>query len=231
MSLFEMEYKGFKIIIDQDEDPQNPRTEWDNATVMWCWHQRYDFGDKSNPWNFYKAQELAGGRVEELEQLVREELGKSLLAMAPLYLYDHSTQTLKIGNFSGMLPQGHAEFDTMWVGWIMVTKESYEKCCGAVPKRKTQKFKDQLSTLMQQDVTVYNMYLHGECYWWCTEDSEENMIDNCGGYYLSDNESYDSEDNEMISQAKASIDAEIESRAKAAKEESDDSLRAGQIKS
>lgn len=29
-----------------DNDPLNPRIDWDNATVMYCRHSRYDLGDK-----------------------------------------------------------------------------------------------------------------------------------------------------------------------------------------
>lgn len=30
------EYRGYTIRIVSDEDPMNPRTEWDNAAVMVC---------------------------------------------------------------------------------------------------------------------------------------------------------------------------------------------------
>ena len=42
------EYKGYTINIDYDEDPMNPRTDWDNAAVMVCWHRRYNLGDLQN---------------------------------------------------------------------------------------------------------------------------------------------------------------------------------------
>ena len=29
-----------------DEDPLNPRKEWDHAATMVCWHRRYDLGDE-----------------------------------------------------------------------------------------------------------------------------------------------------------------------------------------
>lgn len=42
------EYKGFAINWFYDEDPQNPRTEWDNLGHMICWHRRHSLGDKHN---------------------------------------------------------------------------------------------------------------------------------------------------------------------------------------
>lgn len=38
-------YKGFDINWYYDNDPQNPRTEWDNLAHMECWHRRYRLGD------------------------------------------------------------------------------------------------------------------------------------------------------------------------------------------
>ena len=39
--------KNITLRIVQDIDPQNPRTEWDNLGKMFCWHSRYDLGDKT----------------------------------------------------------------------------------------------------------------------------------------------------------------------------------------
>lgn len=35
----------FKVQVRTDQDPQNPRTEWDNVGVMFCRHGRYELGD------------------------------------------------------------------------------------------------------------------------------------------------------------------------------------------
>lgn len=42
------EYRGFNINWYYDNDPQNPRTDWDNLGHMICWHRRYSLGDKHN---------------------------------------------------------------------------------------------------------------------------------------------------------------------------------------
>lgn len=42
------EYRGFNINWYYDNDPQNPRTDWDNLGHMICWHRRYNLGDKHN---------------------------------------------------------------------------------------------------------------------------------------------------------------------------------------
>ena len=34
------------LIVMQDEDPINPREDYDNFGKMACWHRRYNLGDK-----------------------------------------------------------------------------------------------------------------------------------------------------------------------------------------
>lgn len=42
---FEYEEKKYCIHIQRDEDPLDPRRDWDNITTMACFHLRYDLGD------------------------------------------------------------------------------------------------------------------------------------------------------------------------------------------
>jgi len=46
MSLERIEYRGHVILVESDDDPLNPRTDYDNAGEMICWHDRYTLGDK-----------------------------------------------------------------------------------------------------------------------------------------------------------------------------------------
>ena len=43
----------YRLKIEHDQDAQNPRTDCDNADVMFCEHRRYDLGDKDaeHPYN------------------------------------------------------------------------------------------------------------------------------------------------------------------------------------
>ena len=101
-----------------DEFAESPR-EWDNASVMVCFHKRYGLGDKTD-----LTSDMFEG-WEELEEFLRKEKGAEIIA--PLYLYDHSWITIKIGSFNGLLPQGHAEFDSGQVGFIYMTKKKMEE--------------------------------------------------------------------------------------------------------
>ncbi len=61
------EYKGHTIIIEQDEDGMNPRTEWDNLGTMVFFHRNYtadkhDFSDTDD-----MLAHLAGFHIDDLE--------------------------------------------------------------------------------------------------------------------------------------------------------------------
>jgi len=135
-----IEYKGYTIKIKADNDPQNPRTDWDPATHMVCWHNRYDLGDmemvgkRSQPVSKQYGEpidllyELAGldrndcqdekGNDWTFEQLFKsiEERGTLL---STLYLYDHSGITISMGGFS-------CSFDSGPVGFIYMEKDDID---------------------------------------------------------------------------------------------------------
>jgi len=47
-----LEHAGFKIRIERDQDPCDPRSEWDNTSHMVCWSRRHSIGDK----HFHKSR-------------------------------------------------------------------------------------------------------------------------------------------------------------------------------
>lgn len=61
--------------IQRDDTPLNPRTDWDNITIMACWHRRYDLGDKiedKEPEDFWKRLVRENLSEEEILQAVVE---------------------------------------------------------------------------------------------------------------------------------------------------------------
>ena len=59
-----MQEPSYKLKIEYDDIPINPRTDYDNFGKMVCWHSRYDLGDKHD---FSEPDEF-------LKQLVRDSL-------------------------------------------------------------------------------------------------------------------------------------------------------------
>lgn len=183
--------RGNKLIeITQDESPENPR-EWnDYLGKMVCFHKRYDLGDKTD-----LKSEMFNSWEELKEHLIKEE---HAVIISPLYLYDHSGITIKIGSFYGLLSQGHAEFDSGQVGFIYVTKEALKE--EDIDKKQAEK-------ILKAEVEEYDSYLRGEVYVFtiyevktCNEGHEHReVIESCGGFYsekdaLAEAEEYFKED-------------------------------------
>jgi len=154
-----IEYKGFKINIEQDSDTINPREEWDNLGTMVCFHGRYTLGDKHNM------------SIDEAQKL---RASKDIISL-PLYLYDHSGITINTTGFS-------CPWDSGQVGFIYVTKEKIRKEYGW--KVITKKREETVKGYLLGEVETYDQYLTGDVYGF----SIEGLEDSCWGFFGSDHE-------------------------------------------
>jgi len=206
MSINKIGYKGYTIRIEQDDDPQNPREDGDNLTVMACFHRRYRLGDQEHG---YVAANYSGWDAMEADIIAREDPAVIL----PLYLYDHSGLRIKIGSFAGLLPQGHAEFDSGQVGFVWVTKKVARN--NWVWKNLTARRLAQVREYIVKDVALYDDLLSGSVYGYQIDDPDGNEIDaSSWGYFGYDQTK---EDSNLVSDAKAAVDAEITRREEAVK--------------
>ena len=95
------------IKVETDDDPLNPREEYDNMGTMVCFHKRYVLGDKHE----YKESDYNGwGELEKA--ITRKEDAAVLL---PIFMYDHSGITIQTRPFS-------CPWDSGQVGFIFVSK-------------------------------------------------------------------------------------------------------------
>lgn len=154
-------YRGREITIEQDDSPESPR-EWDNGGTLVCWHRRYDLGDKHD-------HSPEGFREWWAEN------GKGGICL-PVYLYDHSGLRIKVGSFQGLLPQGHAEWDSGQVGWIYATRETILKEWGT-SKRVSPKARKLAENCLRSEIEAYDQYLSGDVYGYTAGD------DSCWGFY------------------------------------------------
>jgi hypothetical protein len=179
-------YKGYTINIVPDESPESPR-KWDNLGTMVCFNKRYDLGDKHD----FKSSDY--NNWKEIEKAIEEKEGDIIIF--PLYLYDHSGLHIKIGSFKGLLPQGHAEFDSGQVGFIYCSRK---KACKEFGKKRVSKSMiAKVAELLKQEVDMYGMYLAGGIVGFTVKDSKGEVIDSCWGYY---------EDNQALQDAKGTVD-------------------------
>jgi hypothetical protein len=175
-----MEYKGYTIVIENDNDPINPREEYDNLGTMVCFHNRYCLGDKKT-----------GYTKEEVMAIAKDKSYVSL----PLYLYDHSGVTMSTKPFS-------CSWDSGQVGVIFVSKEDIRKEYSC--KNVTKKLKEKVLNVLRSEVETYDNYLTGEVYGYTIKDSDLNEYYSCWGFYGSDHEK-----SGLLEYAKCAIDCQV----------------------
>lgn len=194
------EYKGYTINIFQDDNPMSPR-EWDNLGTMMCFHKEYELGDKHT----LKSEDFAGW--EEVKAYLINEM-KAVIIL-PLYLYDHSGLRIKVGSFNGLLSQGHAEWDTMMVGFIYVTRSKILEEYSA--KRLTPAVRGKVVKVLEDEVDTYDQYLRGSVYGFVINKpvtcdkcghTEQDTLESVWGYYGDDLEP-------IITECKEIIDSEL----------------------
>lgn len=151
---------GYMVKILADDDPSNPRKEFDNAGKMVCWHSRYSLGDEQpdqSPSEFYdeilKPIEQAGGIV------------------LPLYLLDHSGITISTSGFS-------CPWDSGQVGYIYIDADTIRKEWGAAQNDAMERARECLIS----EVETYDQYLTGDVWGYVIEKDGEH-IDSCWRFY------------------------------------------------
>jgi hypothetical protein len=150
-------YRGLQIEIHRDEDEEGPR-EWDNFGTMYCFHRRYNLGDK---------HDLS---IEEVQELAKCDFNEAL----PLYLYDHSGITMSTSPFS-------CPWDSGQVGWIVVTEEQMMKEFGI--KKLTKEHREKARQIMRGEVEVYDQFLTGDVWGYVIEDEDGEHIDSLWSMY------------------------------------------------
>ena len=158
-----IEYKGYTIEVHQDEDPTNPRDEFDNTGVMLCFHQRYALGDKHSM-SFDEAKAY---------------LGRPDVLALPLMLYDHGSLSISTRSFYGRV--NHAEWDSGQVGWITITKAQAVKEWGY--KKFSKGVRDRALKCLESEVEIYDQYLRGEVYGFNIKSPESENVNSCWGFY------------------------------------------------
>jgi hypothetical protein len=161
------------LTVEQEEYPDSPRN-WDNLGTMICFHRRYDLGDKHD----YKASDFSSW--EELEERIKKD--HKVIAILPLYLYDHSGITISTSPFS-------CRWDSGQIGFIFIDREKKNKLMG-----KKRLSKEEAIKALETEVKIYDQYLTGAVYRFtiakletCNLGHEHKIIEeSCGGFYGDD---------------------------------------------
>ena len=170
-----IEYKNYRIEVyhdDSDSESENPRYQSSINSRMICFHKQYVLGDEHN-YSIKESIKVANSKKN---------------IMLPVYLYDHSGLSVNTTGFS-------CPWDSGQVGWIWVERKKVrnEFKWGAISKKR----ENQIKTILNAEVELYNQWLSGERYGCCIYDQDHIMLGSCWGFYDMD---------EMVAEAKSDID-------------------------
>jgi hypothetical protein len=165
-------YKGYTIRIEPDDDPLNPRTEWDNMGTMICFHKRYELGDKHE----YSSDHYSGW--DELRSAIEKEEDAAIIL--PLFLMDHSGLSMSYSS-SRFSMCDSAGWDWGCVGFIFVSRkklrEEYSK------KRISKKTLELAEKVLMGEVETYDQYLTGDVWGYIIENDDDDHIESCWGFF------------------------------------------------
>lgn len=150
-------HAGMTVKVCIDDDPLNPRKEYDNATTIVHWHRRYDLGDKVE-------QVLAAELIESAH-----ENGNPILAILPLYLFDHSGISVSVTSFND-------RFDSGQVGWAFITKSNSDKM--GYEGLSTEEYEN----IIKGEIETFDHYLRGNVYGYIVESRNGSELESCWGF-------------------------------------------------
>lgn len=148
----------FRLLIQRDDDPQNPRTEYDNFGTMCHWHPNMDVGEErvTQPCN-----------QEEYDELT-EDYG----IVVPVYMYEHSGIALSTQPFT-------CAWDSGQVGFIAVTMDTVRVNYLLGPGDPiSDEIQNKAIALMQTEVKIYDDFINGNVWGFTLEQME--TCDCCG---------------------------------------------------
>ena len=153
---------GNTLEIYRDDFAESPR-EWDNLSTFYCFHKRYNLGDKHN---------IDHGDYSSWDELEQENFNQEDDIIVNLYMYDHSGISIATHPFA-------CRWDSGQVGIAVITKaEIIENYGDDSPASRAKALK-----CLESEVDTYNDYVQGEVYGYTLLDSEGEEIDSCFGFY------------------------------------------------
>lgn len=159
-------YKGYRIRIQSDDDAQSPYDDWDMFGKMYHWHRRGFFGEDY------------ANKQAELKELLDALIKEGGIAV-PVWLYEHSGQTIRAGDVNPF----HCQWDSGQVGFWAATAEEIQK--------EFEGDKEKAIACIKSQIETQDSYLRGNVYGYVIDkvvagsdedEPEYEDKDSCWGY-------------------------------------------------
>lgn len=182
--------EGYTVKIYQDDDPSNPMTEYDcqPLVILHAHAERHCGWTTDKEWAS-RLNEFLEHRFPTFESMAQLHTAfvrwarayHRVAAILPFTLYEHSGQSVSIGTV------GRDEWDSGWVGYVLITDEQWRDWQGLKPEDPVDHEAAELS--LRGAFSEFASWVSGDCYCFVAYDPEGNHIASGGSFYGS--ESYD----------------------------------------
>lgn len=168
------------VRIVPDNYPSNPRDN-DNLCLMACVHGRYELGDKDAKSIIAKKLEVNSSEYSLSELVDMAEKSRLIFAMKPLYMYDHSGQTVSTSPFS-------CQWDSGQIGVVILFKETIKQEFGVkrFGKNIIAQFNEKADSIIEAEVKEYDAYISGDYYSLEMLDADGEVEDSVSGFIGTD---------------------------------------------
>lgn len=214
----EVDYRGYRIAIEHDEDAQSPR-EWDNLGTIAYKHSRYKLGEETidDPIDWLIG--LLGMEDEEDVEYSYEYLRKlqdkaqDVMVIMPLYIYEHSGITISASSFgcrwdSGQFGYIYCTLENAIKNWMLPADSTWQTMMKDWHGEGHITLYDATTRVLQGEIKTFDQYLTGDVYGFniyeLDEDGEEgDSVDSYWGYFGDDGIE------QLIDECKGTIDFTI----------------------
>jgi hypothetical protein len=158
-------------------------------------YETYAISPRDNPYTNATTLVLNGGRkyrfpcevpqtiwkeansYTELREVLEEKYHPMIIR--PVYVYEHSDISLRVGRNEENPFSVDREWDTALVGFAMITEENYAQVFGTYEAPET----DVLLDILSDEVETYDHYVNGDVYRYQVVNPTGDVVDSCGGYF------------------------------------------------
>lgn len=187
MSIETFHVGALTVRIDHDDNPGNPREDFDEASKLALSHKRYDLADEVGvPWDSFTSH-------QEVIDFLNERFPGGVIV--PVWGYDHSGLALSAGDRIGQFAD---QWDSGQLGYAVIDAATLESEWTGTDEERRQKAVE----CIQAELQSYQAYLNGYVYTYAVENARGDVVDSCGGFYDID---------DAMQEAKASAESYVDS--------------------